>query len=80
MVVRQGMALIVAGLVVGMAAAFAVVRLLGSWLFEVSPMDPVTFVTVSLFIAAVGLVACLVPAWRATRVDPVVTLNAGSSV
>lgn len=79
LIVRQGMSLVVVGLAFGIVTAFAAVRSLRSLLFSISPLDPMTFVTVGLLTAVIGLVACLIPAWRATGVDPMVTLNASTS-
>src|SRR5215217_4154265 len=75
MVIRQGMSLVIIGVVLGVAGAFALTRLMRSLLFEVGPTDSLTFVLVSLLLAAVGLVACYVPARRATKVDPLVALR-----
>jgi ABC-type antimicrobial peptide transport system permease subunit len=75
MVLRQGMALVLGGLAAGAAAAAAVTRVLRSLLFEVSATDPVVFAAVSLLLAASALAACWLPAWRATRVDPLVVLR-----
>ena len=66
---------ILAGLAVGMAGAMAASRLLTSLLFEVKPSDPATFALVGSLLAAVALGACLIPAQRATRVDPMVALR-----
>jgi putative ABC transport system permease protein len=74
-VVRQGMLLAAGGIAAGMAGAWAVTRFLSSLLFGVRPTDPVTFVLVPLILADVAIVACLVPARRATRVDPMVALR-----
>jgi predicted permease len=76
LVLGQGMALAALGLVVGLLSAFAVTRLASSLLFGVKPADPLTFVAVAAFMLAVAFLACLVPAKRATRVDPLVALRA----
>jgi putative ABC transport system permease protein len=75
LVVRQGMGLALVGVGIGLAAAFAATRVLTGFLFEVSPTDPWTFGGVSLVVAAVALLACYVPARRASRVDPIVALR-----
>jgi ABC-type lipoprotein release transport system permease subunit len=73
---RRGMAPVLAGLVVGIPLALLATRLLRSLLYEVSASDPVTFVGVAALLAAVALVASWLPARRAARVDPTVTLRA----
>jgi ABC-type antimicrobial peptide transport system permease subunit len=75
MVLRQGMVLAAAGLVVGLVGAVAATRLLESLLYEVSATDVGTYTAVSLLLTAVVFVACVVPAWRAARVDPVRALR-----
>jgi macrolide transport system ATP-binding/permease protein len=74
-VLGQGMALTLVGLAAGLAAAFALARLLASLLYGVSPGDPATYILVAVLLACVALVACLVPARRATKVDPMVALR-----
>jgi len=75
MVLRQGLGLVVAGLAAGFAASLFLARLLVSLLFEVPPTDLATSVAVAALLAAVALVACYVPARRASRVDPLVALR-----
>ncbi len=70
LVLRQGMAQVGAGLAIGLAASLAVNRLLEAQLVQVSPDDPVTFAVTAAALVAAALVGCLVPARRATRVDP----------
>jgi len=76
LVIRQGMALAVAGIVIGLSGAFALTRYLESLLFEVKPADPLTFGVVVLLLLGVSLLACWIPARRATKVDPLVALRA----
>jgi ABC-type antimicrobial peptide transport system permease subunit len=75
LVIGQGMALAAVGIAIGLVGALALTRLLGTQLYSIRPTDPVTFVGVSLLLAAIAFVATLVPALRATRVDPVVALR-----
>ena len=75
MVLGQGMALAAVGLVVGVGASFLLTRFLQTQLFNVKPSDPATLGAVVVFIATVALVACYLPAHRATRVDPMVVLR-----
>jgi len=71
----QGMVLVLLGLVLGLAGAFALTRLMSSLLFGVSTTDLTTFVVVALGLVVVGLFACYIPARRATKVDPLVALR-----
>jgi putative ABC transport system permease protein len=75
MVLGQGMALALVGMAFGLLGAFALTRLLQTFLFEVGPTDPLTFVGVAIVLSAATLVACYVPARRAARVDPIIALR-----
>jgi putative ABC transport system permease protein len=75
MVIRQGMTPVVIGLVAGIAAALSLGRAIRSLLFGVQPTDPLTIVGVTLTLLAVSALACLIPARRAMRVDPMVALR-----
>jgi putative ABC transport system permease protein len=75
MIVKQGSKLIVVGLVIGLAGAFAATRVIASLLFGVTTKDPFTFVAAAVLLAVVALLACYVPAWRATKVDPLEALR-----
>ena len=70
LVVRQGMRLTVAGIILGSIGAFILARLLSSQLFQVRSFDPLTFVLMAMITSIVALGACLIPAQRATTVDP----------
>jgi ABC-type antimicrobial peptide transport system permease subunit len=75
MILRNGMALVVIGLTIGLAGALALTRLMTTLLFEVSPTDPLTFGAVALAVILATLLACYIPARRATKVDPLVALR-----
>jgi putative ABC transport system permease protein len=76
MVIRQGMIPVAAGLVIGLPSAWLLSRVLSSLLFGIGPRDPMTFATVAGLLGVVALVACALPAWRVTRVDPLKVLRA----
>jgi predicted permease len=75
LVLKQGLSTTVIGLAIGVVGALGLTRLASSLLFEVKPTDPLTFGAVAAVIAVVALFACVVPARRATRVDPMVALR-----
>jgi predicted permease len=75
MILGQGLRLTLIGLLTGLIASFGLTRLLQAQLFNVKPTDPATLAVVATFIAIVAFIACYVPAQRATRVDPMVTLR-----
>jgi predicted permease len=76
LVIRQGVGLSIVGLVLGLGGAFAATRLLRGFLYNVAPLDPVTFGVVVVILGTVSLVACWLPTRRATQVNPVVALRA----
>jgi len=75
LMLKQGLILAIIGVVVGLAAAFGLTRIISTLLFEVRATDKLTFVAVSLGLFAVTVLASYIPAWRATRVDPLVALR-----
>jgi len=75
LVLRQGVRLALLGLTIGIVVAAAATRLIRSLLYGVTASDPLTFVFVATFLIFVVLLACLVPAWRAMRVDPIIALR-----
>jgi putative ABC transport system permease protein len=75
MIVKNGMSLALIGVVIGLAGSFALTRLLATLLFQVAPTDAVTFTVVSICLVVAALLACYIPARRATKVDPLVALR-----
>ena len=73
---RQGVGVIAAGVIVGLLGAFAMTRLLGALLYEVSATDPLTFIAAPVILVAVSVLATWVPARRASRIDPRSALRA----
>jgi putative ABC transport system permease protein len=76
MILKEGGVLLVVGLVLGVAGAFFAARVIQGLLFGVTPHDPVTMVGVALVMAVIGVVACWIPALRASRIDPAITMRA----
>jgi putative ABC transport system permease protein len=75
LMLNHGMRLIAVGIVIGLAGGVLISRLLAAVLVDLSPLDPVAFGSVSVFLAVVGLLSCWLPSSRATKVDPLVALR-----
>jgi len=75
LIVKDGMKLVLLGLVLGISGALVLTRLLSSLLFGVTTRDPATFVAIAALLSFVAILACYIPAWRATRVDPLEALR-----
>jgi predicted permease len=75
LVLREGLKVVLIGVTAGLALSLAATRLITVFLYGVGANDPLTFVGVALLLTAVALLACYLPAWRATKVDPIVTLR-----
>jgi ABC-type antimicrobial peptide transport system permease subunit len=75
MVLSEGFRMVALGVLIGVAGGIALSRYLSSLFFGVSPANPATYVEVALLMIGIALVACLLPAWRAIRVNPMVALR-----
>jgi len=75
LVISRGLGLTFGGIFLGATLALGMTRLLGYLLYKVSPYDPLAFGYAFLVLTIVSLIACFLPAWRATRVDPIVALR-----
>jgi putative ABC transport system permease protein len=75
MVIGQGLILVIAGLAIGAIGAFALTRYMQSLLFNVSATDPLVFVLISVLLTGIAMLACLLPARRATKIDPLHALR-----
>ncbi len=75
LILSHGMKMALSGVAFGLVAALGLTRLLAKMLYGVSPTDPATFTAIALLLVAVALLACFVPAWRATKVDPLIALR-----
>jgi len=74
-VLRHGLRLTILGAMIGLLGAFAITRSLSALLFEVTPLDPISYSAAVVLLALISICACLVPAWRASRVDPIVAMQ-----
>ena len=75
MITHHGLRLALTGVILGITGAIILTRYLTTLLFEIKPLDPITFIAGSIFILAVAILACLLPARRAMRIDPLTALR-----
>jgi ABC-type antimicrobial peptide transport system permease subunit len=75
MILKEGGVLLVIGLLLGVAGGFLAARAIRGLLFEVAPHDPTTFIGVALMMAVIGIGACWIPALRAARIDPAISMR-----
>jgi putative ABC transport system permease protein len=75
LVLRGGLSWALTGVAIGLLGAFALSQVLGTLLFDVGARDPITYATVGVMLALVAMLACYIPAARATRIDPVIALR-----
>ena len=75
LILREGLQLLALGLLAGLPASLALARLLGGFLFEVPPFDPITFLLTPVLLSGAAFVACLIPGYRASAIDPMNTLR-----
>jgi ABC-type antimicrobial peptide transport system permease subunit len=75
MITTQGIRLALTGVITGIVCAFFLTRYLETLLFEIRPLDPITYFAVSAILVTVAFLACLLPARRATRIDPIIALR-----
>ena len=75
LIVRRGLVLALLGVAIGIPAAVALTRVIASWLFGVTATDPATFAAAAAMLVSIALLACAIPARRATKVDPMVALR-----
>ena len=75
LIIKQGMALALVGIFLGLLVSSALTRVLSSQLYAVSSTDPWTFSGISLLLMVVAIIACYIPAWRATKLDPMIAVR-----
>jgi len=75
LIIGEGIKLALVGALIGLGGAWALTRLMKNLLFGVSPTDPLTFIVIPLALTLVALLACWIPAWQATKVDPLIAIR-----